>query len=208
MPQLTINLSYSVDGQSYAQNGSVQADGKIERKKENFAAALVGQLTTRTDNDTGVITFASDPGLSVGARVDVYFNNGVRRGMKVSAIGGSGPWTATVGTGVGDVGAGDNLPPVNDPVTVGKVLSWDFNVLGNNIVSIIAAAAGKGVIVLASGTETEEYAAVFPGGAGVQAWYAASGIANPVAGDTLTKVFMSNGDSTGTKEVKICALVT
>jgi hypothetical protein len=207
MPQLSVNLSYTVEGKSYSQQGNITTDGIVKREKANFPAALSGTLTTRTDADTGVITFTSDPGLSVGNRVDVYWDGGVRRGMKVSSISGSGPWLVTIGTGAGDIGAGDDFPVATTPVTVGKVQSWDFNVLGNNIQALVAACAAKGVVVLASGTETEEWSAVFEAAAGVQGWFIGNGQPNPIAGDTITKVFMSHGDATGTKEVKCAAFV-
>jgi hypothetical protein len=208
MPQVSVNLSYAVDGISYAQTGLVSGEGKVERIKSNFPAAVSGTLTVRTDNDTGTISFAEDPGISAGSRLDVYWAGGARRGMKATSISGTGPWLVVVGNAVGDVGVGDNLPVQDTVVTVGKVQSWDFNVIGNNIKALIASASAKATIVLASGTDTEEWAAVFEEGAGVKGWFEGNGETNPIVGDTITKIFMSHGDTSGTKEVKAVAVLT
>jgi hypothetical protein len=207
MPQVNVNLSYSVDGKSYSQTGSVTGEGLNQRVKENFSPALVATLSTRTGDDVGVLTFLTDPGISVGARLDIYWSGGARRGMKASSIAGAGPWTVTVGTAAGDKGVGDVLPAQDTALTVGKVQSWEFNVTGNNILALVAAAAAKATIVLASAGDVEEWAAVFEAGAGMRGWFNGNGESNPIAGDTITKVFMSHGDATSTREVKVAALI-
>lgn len=64
-----------------------------------------GVLTTRTDDDTGTITFATAaPTPAVASLVRVSWSGGERTGMVVTAVGGLG-FTATV-----DGGTGDALP--------------------------------------------------------------------------------------------------
>src|SRR4051812_43765099 len=67
-----------------------------------LAAAKVGQLTTRTDNNTGVLTMAGGHGILNGDRLDVYWTGGSRRGMSVTGVSTN---LVTI-----DLGAGDNLP--------------------------------------------------------------------------------------------------
>ena len=74
--------------------------------------AFAGTITTRTDNDTGVITTAVAHGILANDRVDVYWAESTRRGMNVTAV------TATTVTV--DVGAGTNLPALNYVVTIAK----------------------------------------------------------------------------------------
>lgn len=73
-----------------------------------------GQLTTRTDDDTGVVTVISDSndghGITTSSTVDVYWQSGQRIGMSVSAVTNK---AVTV-----DGGAGDALPTLNDWVWV------------------------------------------------------------------------------------------
>ncbi len=73
-----------------------------------------GQLTTRTDADTGVVTVISDSdtghGITTSSTVDVYWQSGQRIGMSVTAV------TAKAVTV--DGGAGDDLPTLNDYVWV------------------------------------------------------------------------------------------
>jgi len=210
MAQIAYTLSYNIEGKTYSQNGIVTGEMEVERKKDNFPAAKDAVLSTRTDNDTGVLTFTTNPGLSVGDRIDVYWNGGARRTMKVSNITGTGPYLITIGTGSGDVGVGDVLPAQDAVITVGIVQGFDFPVVGNNVKGLLASCAAKGTIILCSGvagSEVEEWAAVFESGAGVKAWTSDSDAANPITGDTITRVLMSHGDSTGTREVKVSALV-
>lgn len=52
-------------------------------------AAKTGSLTTRTDDDTGVITFGAGHGFEVNDLVDVYWAAGVRYWMKVTDVTGN-----------------------------------------------------------------------------------------------------------------------
>lgn len=208
MARLSVTLSYQADGRSYTQTGLIEADQVIERKKEEFPVALDAVLQARVDNDTGTLRFTTNPGIIVGDKLDIYWNGGMRRTMKASSISGSGPYDVVVGTGGGDVGAGDFFPVVTTVLTVGKVQSFDFNFNGSNVKALLASCASKGCIVVCSGTETEEWSAVFEVGAGVQAYYEGDGTINPVTGDTITKVLMSHGDSGSIREVKVCAMTS
>lgn len=69
-----------------------------------------GQLTTRTDADTGVITVESDSdgghSITTSSKLDVYFQGGQRIGMDVTGVTNK---AITV-----DAGTGDDLPSLND----------------------------------------------------------------------------------------------
>ncbi len=73
-----------------------------------------GSLSTRTDDDTGVVTVISDSndghGITTASTVDVYWQSGQRIGMSVSAVTNK---AVTV-----DGGDGDALPTLNDYVWV------------------------------------------------------------------------------------------
>ncbi len=83
----------------------------IEREATNDVETA-GTLTTRTDDDTGVITFDDPHPFLLGDSVDVLFNAGAdsRTGMDITAV---TEFTISV-----DGGSGDNLPTEDDPVTV------------------------------------------------------------------------------------------
>src|SRR5688572_26126622 len=111
MSRSTLSRKAAIGGLQIGENVSVESQvyQTIDLSGDStIPVAVAGVLTTRTDDDTGVITTTSAHGLQVGDRVDIYWDVGIRRGMLVSAVGSA--TTITVGTGVGDVGAGDVFP--------------------------------------------------------------------------------------------------
>jgi len=184
----------------------------LKRFFDSAPAAKSGTLTTRTDDDTGVITItAAAPGLNNGDRVDIYWNvggvYGHRRGMLVSSTGGSGPWTVTVGTSGGDVGTGDVLPIATTPVTICLCQTADFLFDGSDLAALAIVSAGKAIVVLAVAAGTEQYSALHTAGAGLTFWHNALGTANPVTGDAIAKVYVSNGETT-VQDIKVGVAVS
>jgi len=183
----------TIDGVNYVDARSVTCDGS-QRKAITKAAAKTGQLTTRTDNDTGVITATAGHGI-VNGRLDVYWDGGHRRGMTVTV--------ATNALSV-DAGAGDNLPTNLTNVTLSQPQEEEFLVTGNNVAAIGARSSRRGIIVFAESDDTEVLAIVdnfdASGGGGYQ-WFDGSGITNPLAGAAVAKVFFSNGNSASSNEM-------
>lgn len=187
MPTAEISNRLSLDGISYVETADVECDG-TQRKECAKAAAKTGQLTTRTDNDTGVITATTGHGI-VNGRLDVYWDGGHRRGMTVTV--------ATDALSV-DLGAGDNLPTNLTNVTLSQPQEEEFLVTGDNVQAIGAKASRRGIIVFAESDDTEILAIVdnfdATAGGGYQ-WFTGNGITNPLAGADVAKVYFSNGDS-------------
>lgn len=76
--------------------------------------AKAGELTTRTDNETGEITMAAGGhGITTAQVVDLYWDGGARYGITVGTVAGT-----TVPIGADNSGTGDNLPLVNTDVLV------------------------------------------------------------------------------------------
>ncbi len=80
-----------------------------------------GTLSTRTDNDTGVLTLVGEHGFEVNNLLDVYWGAAYRRRMRVTAVTGQ---LVTV-----DAGTGTNLPAQGDPIVAAKqvVIHANFN---------------------------------------------------------------------------------
>src|SRR5262245_8395652 len=111
MPQITYGITVSGAGVNIQKTQSRSGDGLITREV-TLPAAKAGTLTTRTDNDTGVVTVASGHGIADTDTVDLYWDGGRRYGVDV---------TATTGTTISiDAGAGANLPIATTPVTIVK----------------------------------------------------------------------------------------
>ena len=94
---------------STVQGGGISVQESVTRSGDSTVAAQIalpagksGTLTTRTDDNTGVVTVASGHGITDSDTVDVYWSTGRRYGVDV---------TATDSTTISiDLGAGDNLP--------------------------------------------------------------------------------------------------
>lgn len=197
MPTATINNRITVEGRTYTRATTVAADGIALKEQTAVPAAKIGQLTTRTDNNTGTLTMASGHGITTGARLDIYWTEGGvkghRRGVTVGTVAGlSVPF---------DLGAGDNLPTNLTAVTACVPQEEDFLVTGDNTQYIGAKSSRRGIIVLAQSDDTELLAVATEiegsTGGGYQ-WFDGNGVTNPLAGASIAKVFFSNGDSAGT----------
>jgi hypothetical protein len=199
----------SLDGQTYRHEFSLVSDvtARVDKTGDNvLAAAKVGQLTTRTDDNTGTLTMASGHGFTDGQRLDVYWSGGVRRGMTIGTV-------ATNSVPV-DLGAGDVLPTNLTAVTAQVPSEEAFAVEGDDLDFIAARSNRRAVVTFTDGSNAELFAVVGElGGAngGAYQWRdpvkppipSDGGVTNPLAGDTVAKVFVSNGDSSGTCIVQV-----
>lgn len=105
--QFVITQNVNSDGNSFPVNRTVSAD-------QEYSNNLIvtgpdsGSLTTRTDNDTGVVTLSGGHGV-VNGRVDAYWSGGKRIGMTA---------TVAVNAVTIDGGTGDNLPAQSTTVNL------------------------------------------------------------------------------------------
>lgn len=102
MPLAQIALNVTVGGVTVAKNWT--REGEHPNPYEVvLPVAQDGRLTTRTDDNTGVVTMSdAGHGLETGDKVDVYWDGGLRYRMSATVAG-----TAVTLDG----GSGDNLPP-------------------------------------------------------------------------------------------------
>lgn len=203
MASAIIRNSMSVDGVASTLNTTVVADGvsRIDKTGDNvLAAAKIGQLTTRTDNDTGELTMAASHGITTGARLDVFWEEagvkGARYGMVVGTV-------ATNQVPI-DGGAGDNLPTNLTAVTAFVPIQEEMLVTGNNAQFAFAKGNKRGIIVWTTSAPATVKAVVDElegdNGGGYQ-WYTGNGITNPFAAAAVARVYFSNGDSSGTNSM-------
>lgn len=181
-----VNISYRV--------GGAVVDAQIDREDEQGAATLVslpagiaGTLTTRTDNDTGIVTVLAGHGITTSDTVTLFWEGGVRRGLTV---------TATASTTISiDAGAGDNLPLVSSVVTIAKEVITSLGHVGddlaifaihsvNRLMANIRDAGPATILALdIAGRESFAYISTFSG-------------TNPFAGETLVTAVLANGGTT------------
>jgi hypothetical protein len=151
-------------------------------------AAKTGQLTTRTDNDTGTLTMSSGHGITTGARLDLYWDGGCRRGITVGTV-------ATNSVPI-DGGSGDNLPTNLTNITAQVPQEESQALTGNDVTLIALGSDSRGVtqIVVAQSGGTEIAPFQIAAGDGGAMWMTGQGT-NPLSGGSVGKVFLSHGSS-------------
>lgn len=195
--------TYSLAGKEYASPIVTITGPGTEGVDEAIGVAWAGTLSTRTDNNTGTITMTNAGHLvTTGARIDIYWTNadgtyGCQRACTVGTVSGTSvPF---------DLGIGDNLPAQASAVIVGICEEFTFTFTGNNIKALAVASDGRATIVICSSTATEELAKVFTR-ADAYGWTSSDSETNPLSGDTITKVFMSQADTTQEVGVRVGVL--
>lgn len=195
----TVSRSASLMDHSVADTRQVSGDA-FDGFVLTAPAALAGTLTTRTDNDTGVVTLGSGHGLTTSDLVDVYWaNGGKRRGLTITATDST---TITV-----DAGVGDNLPTADTAVTAGKVVAQEVLLTGNNVLFVLADAGGAvpaTVCFRTSGGEALHVALTATTPA-----YIWDGVGtNPLAGAAVTAVRVSQGAVGGPATIRGTVLLS
>ena len=134
------SLAYAVSIGSINQSKIRSSDDLID-VAVTLPAGKSGTLTTRTDDNTGIVTVASGHGITDSDTVDVYWSTGRRYGVDV---------TATDSTTISiDLGAGDNLPAQSTAVVICKQVVVNKAIDGDNVKIIgfsaeLAASTGFG----------------------------------------------------------------
>lgn len=158
-------------------------------------AAATGDLTTRTDDNTGIVTLDEGHSIVTG-KVDVYWDGGLRYGMD---------GTVTVNSLTIDGGEGDALPAKGTAVTVANQVSVAAAFDGDNVKALGIQFERRGNIDIreaaASALAREQ-----PAGE-VFEWTADSDVTNPLAAKDVATFELSNGDSAGTSTVKVGILL-
>jgi hypothetical protein len=191
MPTATINVSASVAGLSIQSSITRTATGN-GGQEVSVAAAKTGTLSTRTDDNTGVVTLAADHGIVSADVVDVYWSGGLRYGMTATVVSND----ATL-----DGGAGTALPAQGTAVTVCKQTTLDCDFDGDKLEAIVVSANKRCSVVFEDSTNAVLKALEIVNEPWT--WAADTGIAAQITGNPVDEVKVSNGDSTAAAAIKI-----
>ena len=203
MPQITYGLSISGGGVSAQPAPIVRTCNAVIGSQPALPAGTGGgELTTRTSNTAGVITFASHS-FADNDKVDIYWSGGQAYGANVDSHTGT---TITISGA-----AGTNLPALNttDLVVTKQVavtLSIAYAVLQFLAVMFAYAASGvtsKGQITLKDSGGSVLLNIVLTPGQPVT-YDVAGGVANPFSSDVASAV-ASNGDASNAATLSIVA---
>lgn len=200
MPSLSYGISLGSISRSITRTG----DSKIEAEIA-LPAGTAGTLSTRTDNDTGVVTVTSHS-ITTSDTVDVYWSTGRRYGVDVTA-----QTSTTISI---DLGAGDNLPSSSTAVVIVKQVPFNLSLDGDNAKIVgfsyeLAADTSDGygcrVTLFDSADDTItglDLDAFAPNVCDIE-----GGATNLYTGDPITDGVASNGSSTYAATLKIQAIV-
>lgn len=201
MPVVQVNPGYQVAGRNFGQSKQVNVNSAVLLEPpDEIPAAKSGSLTTRTDDDTGVVTLSTGHGITTGARVDAYWEvggvKGYRYGMAATVAGDA----VTV-----DGGAGDNLPVATSTVILAVAQEFDFDLTGDNVKVLAFFSEVRGLFVLEDDIGGVLYVKHHPDSNQASGWYSDSGETNPIAGDTVAKAFMSHNSTSDVRTMRIGA---
>ena len=184
---LKISKTNSLGGKNFPQSKTISGDSAAVAER-SVQAAQDGTLTTRTSDSVGTITMASTSHtITTGARVDLYWSGGMRRGVTVGTVSGTSvPIT---------VGAGDNLPNNLTDLTVSIPKNVTVEVLGTNLKGLLFYTAKRGQVVLEDSGGTEHFQKQLEA-EGSWDWFDGNGETNPITGDTISDVYLSHGETT------------
>lgn len=199
--QAKITKKFVLAGVTYQENNRVVEGPRETGCEHTLAAAKTGTLTTRTSASQGSVTGQSGHGVTTGARLDVYWATGQRRGMIVGTVSGTTiPLT--------DSGDGDDLPAATTALTlmVPQEKELVFDTADVAALAVKNAGNDKAQIVFAIDDDTEKLAIPLAAG-GVYIWDQDDNTDLPFASGAIVKAFLSQGDSAATAVVQIGVLL-
>lgn len=182
----TISHSIAVAGVSIQSIITREATGQIAHDL-TLADAASGTLTTRTSDTVGIATLEADHGILTGDTVDVYWEAGIRYGVTVGAVSGTTvPLT--------DSGAGNVLPTASTALTVclQTVIDTDFDGDLVEMLAILSTTRCHINLQEEDGTSIEARELLANE---AWTWCTDTGVTNPIAGDPIGKIAVSNGDA-------------
>lgn len=181
---VNVTTSTTLGGLSFSGTEAISVEGQTS-VKPTLPAAKEGDLTTRTDDNTGVITLDGGHGLSSGT-YDIYWEGGCRYGMD-----------ATIATNAMSIdgGAGDVLPAAATPVWVSEQVSMTFPFVGSLVLIGMIQANFPGHIDMQTSAPASVYAAAV---SSTPTRFTAADVSGTVA-----TVKFSNGSTLYSNEIKI-----
>lgn len=173
------------------------ADGSLGRDP-TLPVGSAGTLTTRTDNDTGEATLSAGHGLAQNDKVDVYWTGGLRYGMTVGVVSGN---VVPI-----DGGSGDNLPAESTALVVTKQVEVEAEFEGDALQLAAMSSSTRCHVVFIDDLDAQCLAIEIVAGC-FWSWIADTGVTNPLAGKSLAKLLVSNGQSDTAAAFRFAAMV-
>jgi hypothetical protein len=200
MPEIRSENRMNLAGKAFPQTRRNNCDvATLVEPQTRIPAARSGVLTTRTDNNTGVVTLSTGHGVITDDRVDVYWKNEsnvweFRYGMSATVAGNA----VTV-----DLGGGDNLPDEASQVILNVAHEEDLVFIGDNTVALGVGGEAAGVVVFEDDANAETFHVFVGGPESAFVWDSEGGVENPFEGITNAKVFFSHVDVGAARQMRV-----
>ena len=186
MPIGNVSLTLSLGGISIQSAVTRTADGQIGHEVQ-LPAGQAGTLTTRTSDTQGAATLADGHTIATGDVVDVYWPGGVRYGVTVGTVSGTSvPLT--------DSGDGDVYPTQGTAIIIAPVVRVNTDFDGDDVEMIAAWCSRRAHVNFIDGA-TVSLEAIALVSNEVWWWVSGQDVANPLTGDAVDEVFVSNGST-------------
>lgn len=192
-----LSKSITIGGKSFSDKQTLEGDAVLV-VDVSIPAAKTGQLTTRTDNDTGTLTLEASHGVTTGALLHIFWiASGVQKRTVCPAVGTVSGVSVPIDNCTGDV-----LPANLTNVTV-MVPTVEAMVFEGDDAQTIAmfCESDMGTIILEN-----DLTRTFDLGDQAYVWHEGQGDANPIAGDSIATVTFSHGDSTAAMAMRVGVL--
>lgn len=190
-----VSYAHRLAGKTYTEQRDITGEHH-KGTSQSVAAAKAGALTTRTDDNTGELTMAASHGITTGQRLDLYWEGGSRRGITVGTVAGNAVPI--------DLGSGDNLPTESTEITAMVPVEESLVITGDDLKLLVASSTKRGQIVLEDSGGEELHIPLEAGS--VYDWHTLKGSTNPIAGDSITKAFLSHEDSAAASTMSLGVL--
>lgn len=179
-------------------------DDGVAQDQPAIPTGFAGVLTTRDGDDEGHATLVGAHGLAPNDMVDVFWVEGIRYGMKVTAVDGQ---LIDFG-GVGGPGAGDALPAQGYSLVMTKRVEINIDFTGNEVKLMgmtITSCARAHVEFTEEGGTSIKAVELTTG----ELWFymAGIGMTNPLLDKIVGKMQVSNGESVNLGLFKFAALL-
>lgn len=200
----TYQLIVSAEGKTCSGTVTKTATTGIDPISATLTKGNAGTMT-RSDANTGIVTFTAGHTIEAADIVDVYWSGGIRYGMTATANG-----TAT-DSFVIDGGAGDDLSATSEiAVVVTQQTLYDVSWEPDNLQLIGASSTQRTKVIfydVATGLFGDAVLAQEVLANGSWGWASALGVANPLTGTPILAVTASNGSSTTDASFELVGLL-
>jgi hypothetical protein len=192
------SISLNAGGVSISK--SITREGTPINLEETLPIATAGTLSTRTDNDTGIVTVASHS-ITASDQVAVFWSGGRRYDVDVTAV------TAT--TISIDIGSGDNLPIATTAVTIVAMTTINIlidgdntKVIGLSLETSDTTLTTKGLLLFEDATGDDIAVSDLTANAPI-VYDITGGSSNPFTGDVIVSCRAANANSSYAATLKL-----